>query len=124
MKTPKQRPLVVEIAVDVWHSTIHIAQRVGYWVRPYDMLADRRRWFWQPRQPCGLPLASVHRDRVTILAALATVHYGYDLSQTTGIRAGRVYALLAQLERAGLVRSTWDESFTPARRYYTRTDQR
>lgn len=26
--------------------------RVGYIVRPYDMLADRRRWFWQPREPC------------------------------------------------------------------------
>lgn len=25
---------------------------VGYAVRPYDMLADRRRWFWQPRQRC------------------------------------------------------------------------
>lgn len=24
-----------------------------YWVRPYDMLADRRRWFWQRRQRCG-----------------------------------------------------------------------
>lgn len=26
--------------------------RLGYMVRPYDMLADKRRWFWQPRQPC------------------------------------------------------------------------
>lgn len=32
------------------------ARRVGYWLRPYDMLADRRRWFWQPRQRCGLPV--------------------------------------------------------------------
>jgi hypothetical protein len=24
----------------------------GYQVRPYDMLADRRRWFWQPRTRC------------------------------------------------------------------------
>jgi hypothetical protein len=31
-----------------WH-------RVGYVLRPYDMLADRRRWFWQPRQRCGWP---------------------------------------------------------------------
>ena len=28
-------------------------RRVGYVVRPYDMLADRRRWFWQPRARCG-----------------------------------------------------------------------
>ena len=26
--------------------------RVGYMVRPYDMLADRRRWRWQPRAVC------------------------------------------------------------------------
>ena len=26
---------------------------VGYWIRPYDMLADRRRWFWQPAARCG-----------------------------------------------------------------------
>lgn len=24
----------------------------SYWVRPYDMLADRRRWFWQARSRC------------------------------------------------------------------------
>jgi hypothetical protein len=30
-------------------------QHGGYVVRPYDMLADRRRWFWQPRQRCGWP---------------------------------------------------------------------
>lgn len=28
------------------------AGRVGYRVRPFDMLADRRRWFWQPRERC------------------------------------------------------------------------
>ncbi len=27
--------------------------RVAYVIRPYDMLADRRRWFWQARQKCG-----------------------------------------------------------------------
>jgi hypothetical protein len=26
--------------------------RVGYWIRPYDMLADARRWFWQRRSCC------------------------------------------------------------------------
>lgn len=25
----------------------------AYAVRPYDVIADRRRWFWQPRTPCG-----------------------------------------------------------------------
>lgn len=28
--------------------------QAAYAVRPYDMLADRRRWFWQPRTPCGV----------------------------------------------------------------------
>lgn len=28
--------------------------RWRYWIRPFDDLADRRRWKWQPRQPCGL----------------------------------------------------------------------
>jgi len=32
---------------------------VGYWIRPYDMLADRRRWFWQPQQRCGAPQAVI-----------------------------------------------------------------
>ena len=31
----------------------YAASSLGYWVRPYDMLADRRRWRWQPRQRCG-----------------------------------------------------------------------
>jgi len=26
---------------------------LGYWIRPFDMLADRRRWRWQPTAPCG-----------------------------------------------------------------------
>lgn len=38
------------LACAVW-----AVRRVGYWVRPYDLLADRRRWFWQPRQRCGWP---------------------------------------------------------------------
>jgi hypothetical protein len=31
------------------------ANRVGYWIRPYDMLADRRRWCWQRAARCGWP---------------------------------------------------------------------
>jgi hypothetical protein len=25
----------------------------GYFIRPYDTLADRRRWRWQPAARCG-----------------------------------------------------------------------
>jgi hypothetical protein len=38
----------------LWVEVRHAAVMAGYWLRPYDMLADRRRWRWQPRQPCGL----------------------------------------------------------------------
>jgi hypothetical protein len=31
----------------------YAATTFGYWIRPYDMLADRRRWRWQPQQRCG-----------------------------------------------------------------------
>lgn len=27
--------------------------RLGYWLRPFDMIADRRRWRWQGRTRCG-----------------------------------------------------------------------
>lgn len=30
---------------------------VEYWVRPYDMLADARRWFWERPQRCGFSFA-------------------------------------------------------------------
>jgi hypothetical protein len=29
-----------------------VYDRAGYWLRPYDMLADARRWRWQARYPC------------------------------------------------------------------------
>jgi len=37
----------------LWAVLVWAAQSAGYWIRPYDMLADRRRWRWQPRQRCG-----------------------------------------------------------------------
>lgn len=36
-----------------WTWTTWAFNRLGYLVRPYDMLADNRRWFWRPRTPCG-----------------------------------------------------------------------
>lgn len=29
-----------------------LAKRLGYIIRPYNMLADARRWRWQPRERC------------------------------------------------------------------------
>lgn len=42
-----------------WAVACWAVQRVGYWVRPYDMLTDARRWFWQPRQRCGFARGGV-----------------------------------------------------------------
>ncbi len=30
----------------------HAIAVARYWIRPYDMIADRRRWKWQPRTRC------------------------------------------------------------------------
>lgn len=39
------------------------ATRLGYVVRPYDPLADARRWWWRRAQPCGwLALTEEQRE--------------------------------------------------------------
>lgn len=43
--------------------------RWRYWIRPFDSLADRRRWKWQPRQPCGLDGVSPETRAALIRAA-------------------------------------------------------
>lgn len=53
------RGLVAEV---VW-----AARRVGYWVRPYDMLADARRWRWRPRQRCGFASGGLVRGPGPVL---------------------------------------------------------
>lgn len=35
---------------------LYAGQSAGYWIRPYDMIADRRRWRWQRRAKCGSQL--------------------------------------------------------------------
>ncbi len=55
------------LARRAWAEVRYTAETVGYWLRPYDMLAGSRRWFWQPRQRCGWPAgtpASVVADAV------------------------------------------------------------
>jgi hypothetical protein len=39
--------------IRAWYEVKSWGWWLSYTVRPYDMLADRRRWFWQPRTPCG-----------------------------------------------------------------------
>ena len=38
----------------VWWWLRYTPGQLSYAIRPYDMLADRRRWFWQRRQRCGI----------------------------------------------------------------------
>lgn len=35
--------------------------QLSYWLRPYDMLADARRWRWAVPTPCILPAAEAER---------------------------------------------------------------
>jgi len=39
----------------------HAVVMAGYWIRPYDMFADRRRWRWQPPEVCQF------RDQAEVL---------------------------------------------------------
>jgi hypothetical protein len=50
--------------------------RVGYWIRPYDMLADRRRWRWQARTKCGgvLIMEDLPRHRADTTVTRARRH--------------------------------------------------
>lgn len=48
-------------------EAVHAATMVGYWLRPYDMLADERRWAWQPPTccTCGRPAYRRTHPRVS-----------------------------------------------------------
>ena len=37
----------------LWVLAVWAVQTMGYLIRPYDMLADARRWWFQPAQRCG-----------------------------------------------------------------------
>jgi hypothetical protein len=50
--------------------------RVGYWLRPYDMLADRRRWFWQPAMRCGLPPSIAAAVQRAVVERMVCHHCG------------------------------------------------
>jgi DNA-binding PadR family transcriptional regulator len=58
--------------------------------------------------------------RLLILGALSghVELAGWDLIQTTGLNAGRLYVALAQLERTGRITSRWAEGAPPRRRLY------
>jgi DNA-binding PadR family transcriptional regulator len=64
-----------------------------------------------------------------LLADPARQHYGLQICAETRLPAGTVYPILARLERAGWVRSSWEDPAAhvaegrPRRRYYKLTDE-
>lgn len=90
------RAMWVEIPLSLWVNAVWAARRVGYVVRPYDMLADARRWWWQPQQRCrfsmgglilpGRPAVS-SADEEVIRISPATEVVSRDLADRLGIAA-------------------------------------
>lgn len=71
-ESPERAALWTELhrAGDALHDLAYggasLRVRLRYWIRPFDMLADRRRWRWQPAQPCGLgAFSEEQREAVT-----------------------------------------------------------
>ncbi len=62
-----------------------------------------------------------------LLADPGDEHYGFGVAQTTGLRSGTLYPILARLEKLGWVTSTWespgDEVRGPRRRLYRLTNE-
>src|SRR5215469_18278965 len=64
-----------------------------------------------------------------LLADPAGEHYGLQICAETRLPAGTIYPILARLERAGWVRSSWEDPAAhvaegrPRRRYYKLTDE-
>lgn len=75
-------------------------------------------------------MASVRMTQITalVLRAVAAGHqYGFDVMEACGMASGTVYPALRRLERAGLLRSGWEDEGTaftagrPRRRTYRLT---
>lgn len=82
-----------------WAEVRGWATSLGYMIRPYDMLADRRRWFWQPRTPCGSSLwrtwnelpykhELVWRRPTIVRVTAADPHWRFVLNRYPGVVIG------------------------------------
>lgn len=60
MSDPTRRRVLAAHLRWLWAVVCWVSGRVGYWIRPYDMLADRRRWRWQSAQRCGWSYGFTH----------------------------------------------------------------
>ncbi len=70
--------LAVWLARRAWIEVHHAVVIAGYAVRPYDMLADRRRWFWQPRARCGWPAGTPRWVVDDVAAAVEKLHHSRE----------------------------------------------
>jgi DNA-binding PadR family transcriptional regulator len=50
-----------------------------------------------------------------LVASRRSWHYGYGLSQTTGLKSGTLYPILARLAEQGWLETRWAESEEPGR---------
>jgi DNA-binding PadR family transcriptional regulator len=65
---------------------------------------------------------------LAVLSQLRSLRYGYELRQSLvdkgmPIEEGTLYPLLRRLEAQGLLRSEWQSTQGPARRYYALSDE-
>lgn len=76
-------------------------------------------------------MTSVRMTQITalVLRAVASGHrYGFDVMEACGVPSGTAYPALRRLERAGLLRSRWEDAEEaraegrPRRRTYRLTD--
>lgn len=77
-------------------------------------------------------MASVRMTQITALVLRVVAggcRYGFDIMEACGLASGTVYPALRRLERAGLLKSRWEDSVTahasgrPRRRTYELTDE-
>ncbi|WP_414689195.1 PadR family transcriptional regulator [Nocardioides sp. PD653] len=61
-----------------------------------------------------------------LLASPHSVHWGYELSRSTGVRAGTMYPILGRMLDSGWLHDGWEEPGSnggrPPRRYYRLTE--
>ena len=61
-----------------------------------------------------------------LIARPDAVHWGYELSRTTGVRAGAMYPILRRMLTAGWLEDGWEQlgpdAGRPPRRYYRLTE--
>lgn len=67
-------------------------------------------------------MSAVDRLGAVLMSDPTGRHYGYDMLKRMSRRdRWRLYPLLAQFMKAGWLTDGWDDSFTPARRWYRLT---